>query len=68
MMTRATLAALALLAVSCSCDNRQEGKVRCIGIDQKVAREFIIECAKAANPMSDEEGEDLVHECGLQAR
>lgn len=24
---------------------------------------FIVECAKAANPMSDEEGEDLVEEC-----
>lgn len=26
--------------------------------------DFIINCAKAANPMSDEEGEDLVQECG----
>ena len=25
--------------------------------------EFIIACAKAANPMSDEEGEDLVKQC-----
>jgi hypothetical protein len=25
--------------------------------------EFIINCAKAANPMSDEEGEDLVEQC-----
>jgi hypothetical protein len=25
--------------------------------------EFIINCAKAANPMSDEEGEDLVKQC-----
>ncbi len=24
---------------------------------------FIVECAKAANPMSDEEGEDLVAQC-----
>jgi len=29
---------------------------------------FIIDCARAANPMSDEEGEDLVNECGYQAR
>lgn len=28
----------------------------------KIAK-FIIDCAKAANPMSDEEGEDLVAEC-----
>ena len=25
--------------------------------------EFILNCAKAANPMSDEEGEDLVKQC-----
>lgn len=24
---------------------------------------FVIDCAKAANPMSDEEGEDLVQQC-----
>ena len=29
---------------------------------------FIVDCARAANPMSDEEGEDLVNECGSQAR
>lgn len=29
---------------------------------QKVA-DFVVNCAKAANPMSDEEGEDLVAEC-----
>ena len=26
---------------------------------------FIIECARAANPMSDEEGEDLVAQCEI---
>lgn len=29
---------------------------------QNVA-DFVVQCAKAANPMSDEEGEDLVAEC-----
>lgn len=29
----------------------------------KLQAKFIIDCAKAANPMSDEEGEDLVAEC-----
>jgi len=29
----------------------------------KGLRDFIIECAKVANPMSDEEGEDLVQQC-----
>jgi hypothetical protein len=30
--------------------------------------EFIINCAKAANPMSDEEGEDLVKQCQETSR
>lgn len=29
---------------------------------------FVVDCARAANPMSDEEGEDLVRECGNQSR
>ena len=31
--------------------------------DNDKRAEFIINCAKAANPMSDEEGEDLVEQC-----
>lgn len=31
--------------------------------DIALQAKFIIDCAKAANPMSDEEGEDLVAEC-----
>ena len=31
--------------------------------DRKNLAKFIIDCAKAANPMSDEEGEDLVKQC-----
>lgn len=31
--------------------------------DNQKRADFIINCAKAANPMSDEEGEDLVKEC-----
>ncbi len=29
---------------------------------------FIVDCAKAANPMSDEEGEDLVEACDKSAK
>lgn len=29
----------------------------------KELADFIVKCAKAANPMSDEEGEDLVQQC-----
>ena len=39
-----------------------------ISCDKEKTANFIIECARAANPMSDEEGEDLVKECGYQAR
>ena len=35
--------------------------------DKEKTANFIVECARAANPMSDEEGEALVRECGSQA-
>lgn len=31
--------------------------------DRAALATFIVECARAANPMSDEEGEDLVAQC-----
>lgn len=31
--------------------------------DRRALAQFIIECSKAANPLSDEEGEDLVSQC-----
>ena len=34
--------------------------------EQEKLANFIINCAKAANPLSDEEGEDLVYECAKQ--
>jgi len=36
--------------------------------DNDKRAEFIINCAKAANPMSDEEGEDLVLQCERTSR
>jgi hypothetical protein len=36
--------------------------------DNDKRAEFIINCAKAANPMSDEEGEDLVEQCERTSR
>lgn len=36
--------------------------------DNDKRAEFIINCAKAANPMSDEEGEDLVLQCESTSR
>ncbi len=32
-------------------------------VQRKQLAKFIVDCAKAANPMSDEEGEDLVEQC-----
>ena len=42
----------------CAKDNFR--KITC---DNPKKAKFIIDCAKAANPMSDEEGEDLVAQC-----
>jgi hypothetical protein len=36
---------------------------RCVDIDRPAASAFVIACAAAANPKSDEEGEDLVRQC-----
>lgn len=36
-------------------------------VDKDAAATFTINCARAANPMSDEEGEDLVAECFSKA-
>ena len=36
--------------------------------DNDKRAEFILNCAKAANPMSDEEGEDLVIQCERTSR
>ncbi len=31
----------------------------------EIISKFVVDCAKAANPLSDEEGEDLVAECRI---
>jgi len=33
----------------------------------KILAKFVVDCAKAANPLSDEEGEDLVAQCAKTA-
>lgn len=42
-------------------ETRWTWKAICKDMDKRA--KFIIDCAKAANPMSDEEGEDLVKQC-----
>lgn len=41
---------------------------RCDAFDGPAAAECMIRCAAAANPMSDEEGEDLVDMCATHCR
>lgn len=53
--------ALFLLVVGCGYRVDVETVIRQGVTDD--AQRFIVECAKAANPMSDEEGEDLVAQC-----
>lgn len=36
--------------------------------DTEKRAKFIVDCAKAANPMSDEEGEDLVRQCDITSK
>jgi hypothetical protein len=43
-------------------DFRTKNEVDCNGKEHEIAQ-FVIDCAKAANPLSDEEGEDLVKQC-----
>ena len=46
----------------------QQWRWKTICKDNDKRAEFIINCAKAANPMSDEEGEDLVIQCERTSR
>lgn len=63
------LGMMILVTVACS-DRREwsEQKYDPVCVTKEEKREladFIIKCAEAANPKSDEEGEDLVSQCEL---
>lgn len=58
------VAALTLTA----CDDAKKVSSKTEIVDAEKAAKFIVECASAANPMSDEEGEDLVYQCELTAK
>ena len=63
-----TLAALFLFVVGCPYDKEpQTWKMKCTSFGPETPT-CMIDCAKAANPMSDEEGEDLVKECANQCK
>lgn len=65
------LISLALfLPVKCVYDEITEPKFTWKEIckDTEKRAKFIVDCAKAANPMSDEEGEDLVRQCDITSK
>jgi len=54
----------ALFFVGCETnENLEWTEYRCSSQEMPALRAFIVDCAKAANPLSDEEGEDLVSQC-----
>lgn len=58
---------LTMCLVGCDIARRTDHTVMVCPVDDGTRAKFIVECAAAANPKSDEEGEDLVAECGKQA-
>lgn len=57
-----------LFLVMTGCETDTPCTVKRCSVDSAERRAaFILKCAEAANPFSDEEGEDLVRECALQA-
>jgi hypothetical protein len=64
MIKRILMVGLLVLFTGCSSD-----VTLTVDVDNKItskykeASEFILTCAKNANPLSDEEGEDLVYQC-----
>lgn len=60
------IAITALSLIGCDDSKKVSSKVKIL--DSEKAAQFIVDCAKAANPLSDEEGEDLVYQCELTAK
>lgn len=57
---------ISIIMMGCSMIKTRDGE-ECKASEERQAA-FIIECARAANPHSDEEGEDLVAECRRTAQ
>lgn len=64
-----------LLIITAACSSRPapleyslEGKRVLEDAHRAQAAQFVIDCARAANPHSDEEGEDLVAQCEYTSR
>lgn len=59
--------AIVLLLAGCGPQSSNYTETVCDPVTAPLRADFIVKCAEAANPKSDEEGEDLVRECGNQA-
>jgi len=59
--------ALLVLLFATACENPISYRRLCGPKEAEEVSSFVLDCAKAANPMSDEEGEDLVAECARVA-
>lgn len=64
---RSSILFLATFLVLIACEKNTTTQIyrpTCLLFDERRhLADFVIECARAANPMSDEEGEDLVKQC-----
>jgi len=60
------------MCIFSSCKRRAEvtkiNQVVCSAKQKERLAQFIIDCSRAANPMSDEKGEDLVEQCERSGR
>jgi hypothetical protein len=64
MIKKLLLISILISLVACGSEYQPEYKgVRTCPTDKSVIADFIVRCATAANPHSDEEGEDLVAQC-----
>jgi hypothetical protein len=66
--TQTRLLPAVALAGLLACEPHREAVKECVEIDRAAASAFVVKCAEAANPKSDEEGEDLVAQCEETAR
>jgi hypothetical protein len=68
-MMKILVVILVLMLAACSNERTQElsATTDCSNYKAEIAK-FIVDCAKAANPLSDEEGEDLVEQCEVTGK
>ena len=68
MTRRVAFVVILVFACACACRKDIVSVPDCSDVDRDRLAQLVVECARAANPMSDEEGEDLVRECRLSIK